>query len=96
MLQMTLIQDLNNIIPIGWNSGILCTGSMRPSASKGRFSRRRRRIPVACITAAFLAGAGISQPTGRKSSMNITFLWSVTGNEYGFYDTPEIRIEFYF
>ena len=44
----------------------------------------------------FLAGAGISQPTGRKSSMNITFLWSITGNEYGLYDTPEIRIEFYF
>lgn len=96
MLQMTLIQDLNNIIPIGWNSGIFVHGEYEALSLERSFFTTAPENSGRMYYGSFLAGAGISQPTGRKSSMNITFLWSITGNEYGLYDTPEIRIEFYF
>lgn len=95
MLQLTLIQDLNNIIPLGLNTGIFVTGSYEAlSLEKSFFLDPLESGRL--YYGSFLAGAGISQPTGSRSSMNIIFLWSVTGNDYGIYDTPEIRLEFYF
>jgi len=96
MLQLTLIQDLNNIIPIGLNMGIFVNGEYEALSLERDFFTSLPDASGRFIYDSFLAGAGISQPTGKRSSMNITFLWSVTGNEYGIYDNPEIRIEFYF
>jgi len=96
MLQITLIQDLNNIIPIGLNTGIFVQGEYEALSLERSFFTTSPDSEGRIYYGSFLAGAGISQPTGRKSSMNITFLWSLTGNEYGIYDTPEISIEFYF
>ncbi len=96
MMQMTLIQDLNNIIPIGWNTGIFVHGEYEALSLERSFFTTAPEDSGRMYYGGLLAGAGISQPTGKKSSMNITFLWSITGNEYGLYDTPEIRIEFYF
>ena len=96
LLQMTLVKDLNNIIPIGWNSGIFVQGEYEALSLERSFFTTAPENSGRMYYGSFLAGAGISQPTGKKSSMNITFLWSITGNEYGLYDTPEIRFEFYF
>lgn len=96
LLQMTLVKDLNNIIPIGWNSGIFVQGEYEALSLERSFFTTAPDNSGRMYYGSFLAGAGISQPTGKKSSMNITFLWSITGNEYGLYDTPEIRVEFYF
>ncbi len=96
MLQLTLVQDLNNIIPIGWNMGIFVNGEYDALSLERDFFTPAPDATGRFLYGSFLAGAGISQPTGKKSSMNITFLWCVTGNEYGIYDTPEIRVEFYF
>ncbi len=96
MLQLTLIQDLNNVIPIGLNTGIFVNGEYEALSLQRAFFTSDPEADGRFYHGTFLAGAGLSQPTGRRSSMNISFLWSVTGNEYGIYDTPEIRIEFYF
>lgn len=96
LLQMTLIQDLNNIIPLGWNSGIFVQGEYEGLSLERSFFTTAPEGSGRMYYGSFLAGAGISQPTGKRSSMNITFLWSITGNEYELHDTPEIRIEFYF
>lgn len=96
MLQLTLVQDLNNVIPIGWNMGIFVNGEYDVLSLERGFFTPAPDATGRFLYGSFLAGAGISQPTGKKSSMNITFLWCVTGNEYGIYDTPEIRVEFYF
>jgi hypothetical protein len=96
MLQLNLIQDLNNIIPIGLNSGIFVQGEYAVLSLEKAFFYTLPDSDGRFIYDSFLAGAGISQPTGKRSRMNITFLWSLTGNEYGLYDTPEIRIEFFF
>ena len=96
MLQMTLIQDLNNVIPIGFNTGIFVHGEYEALSLERAFFTTTPEASGRFYYGSFLAGAGISQPTGKRSSMNITFLFSVTGNDYGLYDTPEIRVEFYF
>jgi hypothetical protein len=43
-----------------------------------------------------LAGAGISQPMGRRSSFNIMVLWALNESIYDIYSNPEIRISFIF
>lgn len=96
MLQLTLVQDLNNIIPLGINTGIFVTGEYEALSLEKSFFTTIPESEGRMYYGSFLAGAGISQPTGKRSSMNVTFLWSVTGNEYGLYDSPEIRIEFFF
>ncbi|MCU0459215.1 MAG: hypothetical protein MUE37_09045 [Bacteroidales bacterium] len=96
MMQLTLVQDLNNVIPIGLNMGIFVSGEYDALSLERDFFTSTPDATGRFLYGSFLAGAGISQPTGKKSSMNITFLWCVTGNEYGIYDTPEIRVEFYF
>jgi len=96
MTQLTLIQDLNNIIPIGMNTGIFAHAEYEALSLEKAFFTTEPEGSGRMYYGSFLAGAGISQKAGKKASLNITFLWSITGNEYGLHDTPEIRIEFYF
>ena len=96
MLQLTLVQDLNNIIPIGLNTGIFVNGEYEGLSLQRAFFTSDPEADGRFFHGTFLAGAGLSQRTGKRSSMNISFLWSITGNDYQIYDTPEIRIEFYF
>jgi hypothetical protein len=96
MLQFTLVQDLNNIIPVGLNTGIFVQGEYDGLSLEKSFFSTDPDSDGRLYYGSFLAGAGLSQPTGRRSCMNISFLWNITGNEYGIYDTPEIRVEFYF
>ena len=95
-LQLTLIQDLNNIIPIGVNTGIFVQTEYEGLSLERSFwsvvPDGDRRIYMGT----FLAGAGISQPIGRRSSMNFTVLWALSETEYQVYDSPEIRVSFNF
>ena len=43
-----------------------------------------------------LAGGGISQQLGQRSSLNFMVLWVLNGSGYGFYNNPEVRISFSF
>jgi len=43
-----------------------------------------------------LAGAGISQPVGRRSSVNMMVLWALNEAEYDIYSSPEFRVTFTF
>jgi hypothetical protein len=96
LIQLTLIQDLNNILPLGLNLGIFATGEYEGLSLEKEFFSSTPASEGRLYYDSFLVGAGLSQPTGIRSSMNITFLWCITGNDYGIYDSPEIRIEFYF
>jgi hypothetical protein len=96
LIQLTLIQDLNNILPLGLNLGIFATGEYEGLSLEKEFFSSTPASDGRLYYDSFLVGAGLSQPTGMRSSMNIAFLWCITGNDYGIYDSPEIRIEFYF
>ena len=43
-----------------------------------------------------LAGGGISQQIGRRSSLNIMVLWALNDSGYDVYSNPEIRVSFNF
>lgn len=96
LIQLTLIQDLNNVLPLGLNLGIFATGEYEGLSLEKEFFSSTPVDGGRLYYDSFLVGAGLSQPTGSRSSMNISFLWCITGNNYGIYDNPEIRIEFYF
>lgn len=95
-LEFYLVKDLNNIIPVGLNMGIYAHGeydglSIEKSVLTGLPDDIGRMYYDN-----FLVGGGISQPTGRRSSMNISVLWCLTNEIYELYSNPVIRIEFYF
>ncbi len=96
MLQFNIIQDLNNLIPLGLNTGIFAHGEYEALSLEKAFFTTTPESSGRIYYGSFLIGGGISQPTGRRSSMNILFLWNLSENIYGLYDNPEIRIEFYF
>ncbi len=95
-LQITLIQDLNNIIPIGINMGIFVQSEYQGLSLERSFWSLIPEGNNRIYMGTFLAGAGISQPIGRRSSMNFTVLWALTDTEYQVYDSPEIRVSFNF
>ena len=96
LLKLSIIQDLNNILPLGLNLGIFATGEYEGLSLEKKFFSSTPTTGGRLYYDSFLVGAGLSQPTGARSNMNISFLWCITGNDYGIYDNPEIRIEFYF
>lgn len=93
--EFLFLQDLNNILPIGVHLGLfghfeyellsLETDFFGANYDSERF-----------LNNAFLAGGGIRQQIGQRSSLNLTFLWALNDSEYGIYGNPEIRVSFIF
>jgi hypothetical protein len=94
--QFVLLQDLNNILPLGIHTGIFIHLEdellnlesaywMNPPYSSDRFNVNT-----------LLLGGGLSQQLGRRSFMNIMVLWALQDSGYAIYDNPEIRISFNF
>jgi len=94
-IEYLFLQDIHNIIPLGIHAGLflhfedevlsLESGVFRDPASTGRFT-----------TNTLLAGGGVRQPLGQRSSLNLTFLWALNDSGYGIYSNPEIRISVIF
>jgi hypothetical protein len=97
-IQFVPLRDLDNLIPIGLHTGILLhledellnlDSSWDPYYHSGRFTVNT-----------VLAGAGISQMLGSRSSINLMFLWALNephfSSGYSLYSNPEIRLSFNF
>lgn len=89
------VKDLDNVIPIGVHLGIFLHVedemlSLIPYDISGSGSKSR------IISNAVLAGPGLSQMIGRRSSFNLTFLWTLNNTIQNLYNTPEIRVSFTF
>jgi hypothetical protein len=95
-VNLYLIQDLNNIIPVGLNMGIFAHGEYEGLSIEKSILTGMPGDEGRLIYDAFLIGPGISQMTGRRSSMNISVLWCFTNELYDLYSNPVIRFEFYF
>ena len=93
--ELVLIQDINNIIPIGAHFGFFLhaeyeTLSLESAVWDPAYTSDRFQIN------SLLAGGGISQQIGRRSSANIVVLWVINSSGYDYYSNPEIRISFNF
>ncbi|NMC37831.1 MAG: hypothetical protein GYA41_05865 [Bacteroidales bacterium] len=94
-VEYMLIQDIDNIIPLGIHSGLFFHGeyellSLETAFFDESFDSKR------FLTGTFLIGGGISQYISQRSSLNLSFLWALNDAGYGIYSNPEIRISFIF
>ena len=85
--ELVLLQDLNSIIPVGIHMGIFLHGefeslSLESEVWNTAYSSGRFMLNTA------LAGGGISQQLGPRSSLNFLVLWVISGSDYGFYSNP--------
>ena len=95
-LQFVVIQDIKNIIPVGAHTGIFLHVedellSLQASFWKYPYNPRGR-----FYLNTVLAGAGISQQIGRRSSLNFMILWPLNESVYNLYSKPEMRVSFTF
>jgi hypothetical protein len=93
--ELVLVQDINSVIPIGVHMGIFLHAefeslSLESDVWNTAYASDRFMLNTA------LAGGGISQQLGQRSSLNFILLWVLNGSDYGFYSNPEIRISFNF
>jgi hypothetical protein len=96
-LQFVVVQDINSVIPVGVHTGIFLHVedellSLKTSFWKNPPPYKTDRFYVNTV----LAGGGISQQIGRRSSLNLMVLWPLNDSVYEIYSKPEIRISFIF
>ena len=93
--QLVLIQDINNIIPAGIHLGLFVHAEDEIQSFESDFWDNTQAGSERFNVNALLVGGGISQPMGRRRSLNIIALWALD-DPYGIYNSPEIRISFTF
>ena len=96
-LQFVVIQDLGSLLHVGGHTGIFLHVedellSLKTSFWQNPPPYKSDRFYVNSV----LAGAGLSQQIGRRSSLNFMLLWPLNETVYEIYTKPEMRISFIF
>ena len=94
--QIVLIRDINSIVPVGINMGIFLHAEDEFLSLESEFWQNPPLISERFTVNTLLAGAGISQPIGRRSAINLIVLWALDDSVYDLYSNPEIRVSFTF
>ncbi len=94
-VQFVVFRDINSFLPLGIHTSIFLHLedewlSLESSFWQNPYLSGRFNINTV------LAGAGISQQLGRRSSLNIMGLWALNDSGYEIYGNPEIRVSFNF
>ena len=95
-LQFAIIQNLSSIIPIGSNTGIFLHAENELLSLKSTSWKNPPYTSDRFYVNTILAGAGLSQQIGRRSSINMMVLWALNESIYDIYSNPEIRVAFTF
>ncbi len=94
-IRLVIIQDINELIPFGYRMSLYAHGEYESNSYRSDYfynSYDSERFFQDFV----LAGFGISQYVGMKSSINISVLWVLNESEIQIYDSPQIRIGFTF
>ena len=95
-LQFVVFQDLDKFIPLGIHTSFYLHLEDEMLSLDSRYwdnpSATTKRFMVNTV----LAGVGISQQIGARSSVNLMVLWTLNDSGYQIYSNPEIRIGFVF
>jgi hypothetical protein len=94
--QIVIVQDLNNLIPLGMHYGIFLQVEDELLSLESLYWKMPPVSSDRFFINTPMAGAGISQPLGKKSSLNFVVLWTLVTPEYEIYSNPEIRISIVF
>ena len=94
--QFFIIQDLDNLLKLGMHYKFFAMAedellSLKSSSWKNPpYSSDRFFVNTP------MAGGGISQPLGQRSSLDLMILWPLNMPDYPIYSNPEIRVNFIF
>ena len=94
-LQFVVIQNIGSILPVGANLGVFLhveDDLLNLESSYWNNLLASNRFYINTV----LAGGGISQQIGRRSSLNIMVLWALNESKYYVYSNPVIRFSFTF
>jgi len=94
--QFIFLQDLNSIIPLGVHTGLFLHAEYEILSLESSFWTNPPYISTRFTKGTLLAGGGLSQQIGRRSSLNIMVLWAINDTLYNLYGNPEIRVGFTF
>jgi hypothetical protein len=95
-MQFVVIQDINSIIPLGAHAGIFIHMENELLSLQSSFWKDPPYKSERFFINTLLAGGGISQQLGRRSSLDMMILWALTVSEYNLYSNPELRVSFIF
>ena len=95
-LQFVVIQDINSVLPVGIHTGIFLHIEDELLSLKTSFWKLPPYVADRFYVNTVLAGGGISQQIGRRSSLNFMVLWPLNDSLYEIYSRPEIRVSFTF
>jgi hypothetical protein len=95
-VQFIPIRDIDKLIPVGVHTSIILQFEDEAMSLDSYYWHNVDRDPKRFWVNSMLAGPGISQQMGRRSSLNILFLWTLNNTGYEIYTNPVIRIGFVF
>ncbi|MDX9946251.1 MAG: hypothetical protein RBS38_02720 [Bacteroidales bacterium] len=95
-LEYLFLQDLDNVIPLGMHVGLFLHAEYELLSLESSFFKDPPYDSDRFLAGTALFGGGIRQQLGERSSLNMTFLWTLDSDAYGIYGNPEIRISFMF
>jgi hypothetical protein len=94
--ELVVIQDLNKFLPLGSHTGVFLHLEDELLSLKASFWKYPYNPQGRFYVNTVLAGAGISQQLGRRSSLNFMILWPLNESNYSLYSKPDLRIAFIF
>jgi hypothetical protein len=95
-IQFVVFQDLNSFLPLGIHTGLFLHLEDEWLNLETSFWKYPPYVSDRFNINTALAGVGISQQLGRRSSLNIMALWALNDSGYEIYGNPDIRISFNF
>lgn len=95
-IQFVVIKDINSFIPLGSHTGIFLHVEDELLSLNSSFWKTLPYSSKRFYVNTVLAGVGISQQLGRRSSLNFMVLWALNESQYDLYGSPEIRVSFIF
>jgi len=90
-----VVNDLNNLIPIGMGTSIFLHGEYESLSFKSEYLGVQSVAARINVNTA-LVGGGFSQPVGGRGRINFAILWVVYDSGYQIYNNPVYRLEFTF
>jgi hypothetical protein len=95
-LQYVVLRDINSVIPLGVHTGIFLHIEDELLNLESSYWKNPPFTSERFYVNSVLAGGGISQQLGTRSSLNIMVLWVLNESGYDIYSNPVIRFSFNF
>jgi hypothetical protein len=95
-MQFVVIQDISSVIPLGVHAGIFLHAENELLSLQSSFWKAPPYRSDRFYINTLLAGGGLSQQIGRRSSLDMMILWALNVSQYNLYSNPEIRVSLIF